>query len=88
MALAHLGESDRAIEALTQHIEEGGYFDYLPGDPFWAPLAQDDRFTAILENQNLEAAGYRAKVDALIANGDLVLPGQQEYQVSILNGVR
>lgn len=83
MSLAHLGQFDEAINYLTGHIHRGGYFSYLPGDPFWAPLAEDARFMAIVEAQHSKATGYRAQVQALLDSGELVLPGQMEYHASV-----
>ena len=79
MALAHLGETDMAINTLIDHLNKGGYFNYLPGDPFWAPLAEDARFTSIVEDHHREATEYRAQVQALLESDKLVLPGQLEY---------
>ncbi|HEX9923549.1 MAG TPA: hypothetical protein VGD99_12905, partial [Anaerolineae bacterium] len=62
--------------------DNGGYFNYLAGDPFWAPLAEDARFIALVEAHHAEAAAYRAEVTAMIESGELVVPGQLEYQVS------
>ena len=79
MALAHLGETDMAIDTLVDHINTGGYFNYLPGDPFWAPLAEDARFMSIVEDHHNKATQYRAQVQALIDSDKLVLPGQLEH---------
>lgn len=78
MALAHLGESDAAINILNDHIKKGGYFNYLPEDPFWAPVAEDARFMSIVEDHHREATDYRAQVQALLESDMLVLPGQLE----------
>jgi len=88
MALAHLGDADGAIATLGEHIDEGGYFNYLPGDPFWAPLAGDTRFMAIVEAHHAKASAYRAEVEAMIERGELVLPGQTEYRVSRQSAAR
>jgi adenylate cyclase len=85
MALAHLGNIDQAVAALKEHIDSGGYFNYLPGDPFWAPLAGDARFLAILQTHHEKAAAYRAEVQAMIDRGELVLPGQLEFHASLQN---
>ena len=88
MALAHLGDADAAIAALQDHIDSGGYFNYLEGDPYWAPLADDARFLAIVEAHHAEAAAYRAEVQAMIERGELVVPGQMEYHASRGNAIR
>ena len=83
MALAHLGEIDMAINALNDHINRGGYFSYLPKDPFWSPLAEDARFMAIVDARHKEAADYRAQIQAMIETGKLVLPGQLKNRASL-----
>jgi len=80
MALAHLGDADAAIAALTEHIDEGGYFSYIAGDPFWAPIAEDARFMAIVDAHHAQASAYREEVRGMIDSGDLVVPGQLEQQ--------
>jgi len=88
MALAHLGDADAAIAALKDHIAKGGYFSHLAGDPYWAPLADDARFMAIVDAHHAEAAASRAEVQAMIQSGELVVPGQLEYHASQGNVIR
>lgn len=75
MALAHLGQSIIALDALESHVSKGGYFSYLPGDPFWAPLAGEPRFLHIVEAEAAKDASAREEVALMIERGDLVLPG-------------
>jgi TolB-like protein/DNA-binding winged helix-turn-helix (wHTH) protein len=83
MALAHLGEIDQAMETLDSHIDSGGYFSYLPGDPFWAPLANDARFIALCDDERRQALEFQHQVNAMIESGGLVLPGQLDYHASL-----
>jgi tetratricopeptide (TPR) repeat protein len=83
MALAHLGETDRAMLLLGNHVESGGYFSFLQGDPFWAPLTDDSRFIALCDDQRRQSMEYQAQVKAMIESGELVVPGQLEYHASL-----
>ena len=80
MASAHLGDIDAALDTLENHIANNGYFSYIYGDPFWAPLTDEPRFKAIVESEEEEAAFLRAEVNAMIETGRLVLPGHLEPQ--------
>jgi TolB-like protein len=80
MALAHLGNHAAALDVLEAHVGNGGYFNYIPGDPFWAPLAEESRFKAIVEDEGREAARLRAAVDRMVETGDLLLPGMQNSE--------
>ena len=83
MALAHLGELDGAIERLRNHVDSGGYFSYLPKDPFWAPMKDDARFIALCDDERRQSLEYQAQVNAMIESGELVLPGQLENHASL-----
>ena len=80
MASAHLDDIDAALDTLENHIGRGGYFSYINGDPYWAPLIGEPRFKAIVESQEEVAANIRAEVDTMIGKGQLVLPGQLDPQ--------
>ena len=77
-AKANLGDFASALDELEKHVSTGGYFSYLPGDPFWAPLAEESRFTAIVEAEAAKDALARAEVDAMIESGELILPGHND----------
>ena len=74
MALAHQGDPVEALALLEKHVESGGYFSYLPDDPFWAPLTGEPRFTAIVEAEAARDAEARNQVSLMIDRGELVLP--------------
>ncbi|MGD8928491.1 MAG: winged helix-turn-helix domain-containing protein [Lysobacterales bacterium] len=77
IALAHLGDFDLALSALEQHYRQGGYFDYVQGDPFWEPLANEPRFEWIVREEAAKDRQSRWLVHELTTAGELVLPGQQ-----------
>ena len=77
-AEAHLGGFASALDELENHINNGGYFSYLPGDPFWEPLAREPRFMAIVEAEAAKDALARKEVDAMIESGELILPGHED----------
>ena len=77
-AKAHLGDFASALDELENHINNGGYFSYLPGDPFWEPLAREPRFMAIVEAEAAKDALARKEVDAMIESGELILPGHED----------
>jgi TolB-like protein/tetratricopeptide (TPR) repeat protein len=74
-AKAHLGDFASALDELENHFNNGGYFNYLPGDPFWEPLEREPRFLAIVEAEAAKDALARKEVDAMIESGELILPG-------------
>ena len=75
MALAHRGDRAEGLALLEKHVESGGYFSYLPGDPFWEPLVGEPRFTAIVEAEAAKDAEARHQVALMVDRGELVLPG-------------
>jgi TolB-like protein len=77
-AKAHLGDFASALDELENHINSGGYFSYLPGDPFWEPLTREPRFLAIVEAEAAKDALARKEVDAMIESGELILPGHED----------
>jgi len=77
MALAHLGETKTALAALKTHVDSGGYFSYQPGDPFWEPVANEPGFLIIVDAEERKDAQARAELDAMIAGGELILPGYE-----------
>jgi TolB-like protein/tetratricopeptide (TPR) repeat protein len=78
MASANLGDIASALDELESHISNGGYFSYLPGTPYWVPLAGEPRFMAIVEAETAKDALARAEVDAMIESGELILPGHKD----------
>lgn len=80
MAQAHLGDIDGALDSLEAFLAEGGYFAHPPGDPFFAPLADEPRFKAIEAAAEKKHAEVRKAVNAMLANGELVLPGYVDVQ--------
>jgi len=75
MALAHSGDPPTALDVLETHVKNGGFFYYRPGNPFWAPLAEEPRFVAIVAGEAAKDAYARTQVALMIDRGELVLPG-------------
>jgi len=78
MALGISGDIATALDELELHIRNGGYFSYIPGGPFWAPLADEPQFMALVESEKIKNAQFRAEVDKMISEGELILPGHRE----------
>jgi TolB-like protein/DNA-binding winged helix-turn-helix (wHTH) protein/tetratricopeptide (TPR) repeat protein len=78
MAKANLEDFTSALDELENHINNGGYFSYFPGDPMWAPLVGEPRFMAIVDAEAAKDALAREQVDAMIASGELILPGHED----------
>ena len=62
---AFLGQKDEAIQWLDRIFEDGSWFDpyYASIDPLLASLKREERFQAILDEQNKEIAQMREKVE-------------------------
>jgi len=78
MANAHLGDFTFALDELENHINNDGYFNYIPGDPYWAPLASEPRFLAIVEAEAAKDALAREELNAMLESGELILPGHED----------
>lgn len=77
IALAHLGDTAAAVEALQRHVSDGGRLDYAPADPLWEPLATEPHFVAMAEAESARDALARDEIGRMIGRGELVLPGQR-----------
>jgi len=81
MALGIRGDIATALDELELHVRNGGHFTYIPGDPFWTPLAEEPRFMALVEAEETKNALSRADVDKMIEDGELILPGHKNIEL-------
>jgi len=85
MAQAHLGDISGALDSLEAFLANGGFFAHPPEDPFFAPLSEEPRFKAIEAAAEKNHAEVREAVNAMLADGELILPGHIDAESRLAN---